>query len=108
MAAQGVEVATRLRETGTAGRHGARGAETETPIERCHFLPRTSSENTDQADTVIIGLTLIAPGGTDLKATDRVRRELDGTLWEIDGQPGDYRKRGTSRAVIAALRRVTG
>lgn len=77
-------------------------------IEHCHFLPRTSSEQTDGRDTVVIGLTLIAPGGTDLKATDRVMRQLDGTEWTIEGEPGDYRKRGRSRAVIAALKRVTG
>jgi hypothetical protein len=108
VAAQGTEVAVRLRPTGAVGRHGARPSETPFTIEHCHFLPRTSSEHTNLADTVVIGLTLVAPGGTDLAATDRIRRSLDGTEWEIEGQPGDYRKRGRSQAVIAALKRVTG
>lgn len=108
MAAKGKEVATRLRENGPAGRHGARGAETETAIRGCHFIPRTSSEDQDDANTVIVGLTLICPGGTDLTAQDRIRRELDGLVYEIEGEPGDFRKGGRSKAVMAALRRVTG
>ena len=109
MAARGTEVATRLRPTGAAGRHGERAADVELRIEHCHFLPRTSSESADPAaNTVVVGMTLVAPGGTDLLATDRVRRELDGKVYEIEGEPGDYRKGGRSKAVIAALVRVEG
>jgi hypothetical protein len=108
VAAKGTETAVRLRASGVAGRHGVQAAEAAVAIEHCHFLPRTSSEATDRADTVVIGLTLVAPGGTDLKATDRIRRALDDTVWEIDGEPGDYRKRGRSQVVIAALRRAVG
>lgn len=107
MPAKGTEIATRLRG-GVVGRFGARTAPDETAIPACHFIPRTSSEQTDGQDTVIIGLTLIAPGGTDLLATDEIRRELDGTVWKVVGAPGDYRKGGRSRAVIAALERVMG
>lgn len=109
MAAVGREIAVRLRAAPSTGRHGARGVEVETEIPRCHFLPRTSSERPDdRQSTVVIGLTLVAPGGTDLVASDRVRRPLDGTVWAVEGQPGDYRKGGRSKAVVAALRRVTG
>lgn len=103
MPAKGNESVIRLRSNGTPGRFGVEAAPVETVIQQCHVIPRSSTEDDN---TVIVGLTLVAPGGTDLLATDRVRWE--GKTYEIEGQPGDYRKRGRSRAVIAALRRVTG
>lgn len=106
MAAPGRETVVRLREQGPRGRHGARAREDELVIERCHVIPRTSSEDTDRQNTVIVGMTLVAPGGTDLLATDRVQHGND--VYEIEGMPGDYKKNGRSVAVIAALARVEG
>lgn len=107
MASTGVETVERLRETGTPGRHGARGSEEATPIHNTTLIPRTSSEDVDGRDTVVIGYTLVCPPGTDLKATDRIRAR--GERWSIDGMPGDYRtKRGKAKAVMAALTRVEG
>lgn len=105
--ATGAETVVVLRSTGTPGRHGAPAPVVETEVRRCALIPRTSSEETDGADTVVVGYTLVAPPGTDLLATDRVRAR--GVMWEIDGEPGDYRNlRGVPRQVIAALRRVRG
>src|SRR5690606_21170912 len=49
------------------------GTPVEIDVPGCGVAPRTSSEITDARDTVIVGLTLYAPAGTDLRATDRVR-----------------------------------
>lgn len=106
MAAKGTETVIRLRATGAPGRHGAAAPAGRVAISFCHVIPRTSSEDSDDANTVIVGLTLVAPGGTDLKASDRI--EYKGLTYEIEGEPGDYMKRGRSKAVIAGLRRVTG
>lgn len=107
MAKTGIETVTRLRAPAAAGRFGATGTPLEQDIPDCTIIPRTSSEDTQDGDTVIIGLTLVAPPLTDLVATDHVR--VRGLVYEIEGDPGDYRtKRGKAKAVIAALRRVTG
>lgn len=107
MASTGVETVIRLRETGAPGRHGARGPEAPQEIRNTTLVPRTSTENTDGRDTVVVGYTLICPPGTDLLATDRVRAR--GDVWTIEGEPGDYRtKRGKAKAVIAALQKVSG
>jgi len=105
--ATGTETVVRLRSSGTPPRHGAPAPVAETVITRCILIPRTSSEDQERADTVIVGYTLVAPPGTDLVATDRVRAR--GVMWEIDGEPGDYRSlSGVRRQLIAALRRVRG
>lgn len=107
MAKTGVETVTRLRRSQAPARFGQLGPEVETEIRNCTLIPRTSSEDTDRADTVVVGLTLIAPPLTDLVATDRIRAR--GELYQIEGMPGDYRtKRGRAKAVMAALVKVTG
>lgn len=105
---RGYETVTVERATGPAPRHGEPPAAVTTmQVSGCTVLPRTSSEDIDpRANTVIVGLTLIAPGGTDLRATDVV--VWQGERYEVEGEPGDYRKRGASKAVVAALRRVMG
>ena len=56
----------------------APGAPTEITVTGCGLAPRDgassgSNELTDARDTVITGLTLYAPYGTDIRATDKVR-----------------------------------
>ncbi|MFF3928280.1 hypothetical protein [Streptomyces hirsutus] len=89
------------------------GPPVEIPVRGCAVTPRDGSgvggnENTDARDTVITGLILYAPYGTDIRPTDRVR--VDGQLYEVIGQPGSFRSpfTGSTGPVAAALELVTG
>ncbi|GAA2108182.1 hypothetical protein [Streptomyces synnematoformans] len=89
------------------------GVPTETEVAGCGIAPRDGNgaggnEITDARDTVIIGLTLYAPAGTDLRATDQVR--VGGILYDIDGEPGWFTSpfTGSFGPVVAALERVSG
>ncbi|MER7794903.1 hypothetical protein [Streptomyces sp. NPDC097640] len=92
---------------------GIPGPSEEIPVPGCGVAPRDGNaaggnEQTQARDTVIIGLTLYAPAGTDLRPTDKVR--VAGILYEVDGQAGVFRSpfTGSSGPVVAALERVTG
>lgn len=88
------------------------GFPVEIPVPGCAIAPRggagSSTELTDARDTVITGLTLYAPFGTDILATDRIR--VDGQLYEVEGLPGSFRSpfTGSAGPVVAALELVTG
>lgn len=89
------------------------GAPTEIQVAGCGIAPRdstgsASNEITDARDTVISGLTLYAPYGTDIRATDRVR--VGGVMYEVEGLPGSFRSPFTASTgpVVAALELVTG
>ncbi|GAA0632186.1 hypothetical protein GCM10010174_61490 [Kutzneria viridogrisea] len=78
-------------------------------VEGCGFAPRTATEDVDRRDTVITGLTLYAPAGADIRPTDRIVR-VDGTVWEIAGEPGDWWTplTGWHPGLEIAVTRVTG
>jgi len=78
-------------------------------IEGCAFAPRSSTELHAQVNTVIVGLTMYAPSGADIKATDTIQRS-DGTRWNVEGQPGVWSSpfTGWQPGIVAALERVTG
>jgi hypothetical protein len=89
------------------------GAPVEIEVPGCAIAPRDgsgagSNELTQARDTVIVGLTVYAPAGTDLRSTDQMR--VRGELYEVDGEAGAFRSpfTGASGPVVAALRRVTG
>jgi hypothetical protein len=84
------------------------GDDVETDVPGCAVAPRTSTENVDARDQVIEGLVVYPPAGTDVRATDRVRR--GGVLYEIDGDPGEWRSpfTGLNSPMQLSLRRVTG
>lgn len=89
------------------------GPPIEIPVTGCGIAPRDSTgsgsnELTDARDTVITGLTLYAPYGTDIRATDRIR--VGGELYEVEGLPGSFRSpfTGSTGPVVAALELVTG
>lgn len=89
------------------------GTPTEIQVAGCGISPRdstgsASNEITDARDTVISGLTLYAPYGTDIRATDKVR--VGGQLYEVEGLPGSFRSplTGSTGPVVAALELVTG
>lgn len=89
------------------------GPPTEIPVLGCGVAPRDgtgsgANERTDARDTVITGLTLYAPYGTDIRATDKVR--VGGDLYEVEGQAGSFRSPFTASTgpVVVALELVTG
>lgn len=83
---------------------------TEHTSECWAFAPRTSSEDNEQANQVITGLTGYGPPGADVAAQDVIRRG-DGTRWHVDGDIGQWGPSpltGWHPGVEVALRRVTG
>jgi hypothetical protein len=60
-------------------------------------------------DTVIVGWTVYAPPGTDIRTTDQVR--IRGTLCGITGEPGNWGRNplsGSAGPVQFAADRVSG
>ena len=89
------------------------GTPIEIAVAGCGIAPRDSTgsasdELTDARDTVISGLTLYAPYGTDIRATDRIR--VAGELFDVVGLPGSFRSPFTASTgpVVASLKLVTG
>lgn len=108
------ETATIQRPTTTTDRYGNTVVDWSTPTETvvagCAFAPRTTDEDRgNYRQGVIVGLTMYAPPGTNVTATDRIRR-ADGTVFEVEGQPGEWANpfTGTDFGVQVALRRVQG
>lgn len=89
------------------------GPDAEIPVSGCAVAPRDgsgagASELTDARDTVITGLSLWAPYGTDIRATDRVR--VGGDVYQVEGRTGSFRSplSGSTGPVVVALELVTG
>lgn len=88
------------------------GAPTEIPVSGCAVAPGegagAANELVDARDTVTLGLTLYAPFGTDVRATDRVR--VGAEVYEVQGQPGGFRSpfTGSTGPVVVALELVSG
>jgi len=57
---------------------------------------------------VVVGLTMYAAHDADIRPTDRV--EIDGELWEVDGEPGRWASPFTGRlhGCQVALKRAEG
>ena len=84
-------------------------SETRTTLAEAFVAPRTTDELTNLGRTgVVIGLTLFTPFGTDIEPDDQV--EVDGVLYEVDGQPGDWANplTGWEAGTTVALTRVEG
>ena len=66
------------------------GTDSRTTLTGAFVAPRESSEITNRGRAgVIVGLTLFAPYDTDLTYTDQI--EVDGDLYDIEGEPGRWR-----------------
>lgn len=85
----------------------------ETDIEGCAVAPRQAGgvageETSSGRQGVLVGMTVYTPPGADVVATDRMR--VRGQLFEVDGEPSDWRNPFTTlaRGVEVALRRVDG
>lgn len=106
---RGTEIIVVHRPSTERDRFGqAAGFLPDRPVRGCVIVPRTSSEDASQrTDQTIIGVTVYAPGGTDIVATDQITAR--GVRWQVDGMPGDYRSAGGQRKAVAVnLRRVEG
>jgi hypothetical protein len=104
------ESVTRLRPAGTDA-YGDPIAEApgELDIAGCALAPRSSSDVTDQGrQGVIAGMTLFAPAGADIEATDQIVAR--GATWTIEGEVGDWRNphTGAQPGLEVALKRVAG
>lgn len=95
-------------------RHGDPiGAAASTTIVGCIVWPRdgnasSGNEKTDSQDTVIIGLQVLMPSGTDITPTDQML--VRGQIYDVEGEPASHRSpfTGTSPGVLVSLKRVTG
>lgn len=66
------------------------GTDTRTTLADCFVAPRSSTTIDDQGrGGAVVGLSLSGPYGTDLLHTDRV--EVDGTVYDIEGEPGQWK-----------------
>src|SRR5690606_30208796 len=83
---------------------------TRTPLPTAFVAPRLSDEITNRGRAgVVVGLTLYDTNyKLDLRHTDQV--EVDGELYEVDGEPGRWRNPMTGReaGIQVALRRAQG
>lgn len=108
------ETITVRRPGGTDQRGDPEPASTHT-VTNCVFAPsvsvgaNVSNELVNRRDTVITGLTLYAPPDADITPTDQIVR-ADGTVWEVEGQPGDWLTpfTGWHPGIQVGVRRVTG
>lgn len=84
------------------------GPDVPTQVDGCAVWPRGSTENTNSRDQVFVGLAVLMPYGTDVRATDRVK--VGDLIYEIDGEPGVHASplTGSRMGVEVALARVTG
>ena len=85
------------------------GTTDRTTLEGAFVAPRESTEIVNRGRAgVIVGLTLFAPYDTDLVFTDQI--EVDGTLYDIDGEPGKWRNPFTDweAGLQVALTRAAG
>lgn len=85
------------------------GTEDRTTLAGAFVAPRETSEIDNRGRAgVIVGLTLFAPYETDLRYDDRI--EVDGVLYDIEGEPGRWRNPFTDweAGIQAALVRSSG
>lgn len=81
----------------------AQGPAAEHDIEGCAVIPRASNEE-GKGWVTIEGWMVIAPYGSDVLSTDKVR--YDSKVWDVDGEPGDYEnRRARGKATIFYLKK---
>lgn len=118
-------VTVHVVRTGTSPGRDPRGQPLPGPDESfdvpgCVVTPRASTPavggpNQQDRDTVIVGITVYTPPGTDVRTTDRIQilegARYQGVTFEVTGEPGDWGHSpftGTRGVVQFAADRVTG
>ena len=82
------------------------GAATEHPVDGCAVLPRSSNEE-GKGWVIVEGRMVIAPYDADIQADDRVKVDAEGEeIFDVDGTPGRYRKKGRGKVTIFYLKRL--
>jgi len=99
---------TASRPAGT-DRHGDPLLAATHTVEGCAWAPRSSAEQHDTGNSVIVGRTLYAPAGADISPVDTVTFP-DGSRWQVEGDVGDWTSpfTGWAAGIEVALRRVSG
>lgn len=84
------------------------GADREIPVAGCAAWNTGTSERLDAQDQVVELFTVVAPYGTDIRATDRAR--LRGRVFTVQGQPQPWKSplTGTTGGVEIRLQRIVG
>lgn len=106
------ETITVVRPATTTDRYGNAISDwtsaTRTDIDGCAVAPRSSSEDNIGRQAVIVGLTVYAPAGADIRPTDRL--EVRGDDYEVDGDVGDWRNpfTGSRPGLEVPVKRVAG
>ncbi|MEV7013275.1 hypothetical protein [Streptosporangium sp. NPDC051022] len=84
------------------------GPDREIPVPGCAAWPTGSTEQVEAQDQTKELFTVLAPYGTDIRATDRVR--LYGRVFEVDGEPQSWKSplTGTAPGIEIRLERTKG
>jgi hypothetical protein len=118
-------VPIRVLRTGPSPGRDARGQPLPGPdisftVDGCVITPRESTPTVggDQQqgrDTVVVGITVYAPPGTDIRTTDRIQvtqgHRYQGVTFQVTGEPGEWGRNaftGMRGPVQFAADRVTG
>lgn len=82
--------------------------DSSTDVKGCAIWPTTSTETVNGQDTVVWGLTVLLPVGTDVLATDQVA--FKGITYDVNGQPFTWHSpmTGHEPGVEVQLRAATG
>jgi hypothetical protein len=101
---KGTETVTVVRKAKVDRLKPVAGPLQEFDIEKCSVIPRASNE-AEGGWVQIDGYTVVAPGGSDIRADDQLR--VRGELHSVIGKPGRFVKRRREVAVIATTSRST-
>lgn len=81
------------------------GADAETTVSGCSVQPLGGTEMTDRGEMVVTNLTLFAPPGTDITATDRVR--WLGSVYAVNGPPEAWHDRAGRQSHVQVQLKLT-
>lgn len=77
-----------------------------TTLTQCHVIPRMLGEDSDRGNVILDGYQVIAPPpAADVAIPANAEAVVRGVLQQIDGQVGDFRKKGRKVAVIFMTKR---
>lgn len=103
----GADTVTRLRGQARDRFGDLSGTDTEVDITGCSVQPTAATEDTSRGELLVTRMTLYAPGGTDITATDRLR--WLGDVYEVDGAPAAWNDHGGNASHLqASLKLVQG
>lgn len=111
------ETLTRLRATTVLDPYSGEATDLswdepdELPLSGCGFDPGASGEPAAVGrDAVTSQPVAYVSFGSDVLPGDRIRRDLTGRVYNVDGEPGDYRNpfTGWEAGMVIRLKAVSG